>query len=135
MEKLRSFDVVIGSRYVHGGQVENWSTARRILSRAANLYSRCLTGLPVKDTTSGYMGIRTEVLAKADLTKVRSLGFAYLMEFKKALFEVTDKVVEVPIDFVERRQGSSKFGWKIFMEGLVYPWKVFMTRILRTLDF
>jgi len=117
-------DVVIGSRYLNGVSVVNWPLQRIILSTFANRYVRGVTHPSPKDCTSGYRCWRRETLAKLPLERVVSDGYAFLVEI---LFEAARRgarIGEVPIIFVERRQGVSKLSTGIVFESLLIPWRL-----------
>ncbi len=122
---LRSYPVVIGSRYVAGGGTRNWSWRRRWLSRGANRYARLLTKVPVRDMTAGFVGYRTSVLRELDLSGLHSEGYAFLMEMKYVLHQRAVDFCEFPIVFSERIDGKSKFNHKIMLEGVRFPLRVF----------
>jgi dolichol-phosphate mannosyltransferase len=123
IELLTDYPVVIGSRYVPGGGSENWDLRRRILSYGANLYARMLTGVPVHDMTSGFVGYRADALRRIDLDKIHSEGYAFLMEMKFNLHRQGATFREFPIIFKERESGKSKFSRKIMLEGVKFPLK------------
>ncbi len=129
MLRMKTCQVVIGSRYVKGGGAKNWSLSRRTLSFGANLYARLFTGVPVHDMTAGFVGYRTEVLRKIDLDHIRSEGYAFLMEMKFTLHRSGTSFCEFPIIFSERESGKSKFSRKILFEGVRFPLKAFGKRI------
>lgn len=116
-----SADLVIGSRYVPGGRLENWPVHRRWLSEGGNRYVRWATGLPVADATSGYRAYRRAVLEELDLSTVRSDGYSFQLELLLRSWRAGFRVVEVPITFVERRTGASKISRAIVVEAL---WRV-----------
>lgn len=103
-------DVVIGSRYVRGVSVVNWSVKRLVLSVAANGYARAVTGLPVRDCTSGFQCFRREVLEAIDVERLRFNGYAFLIELKYKAHRRGFRLSEVPIIFIDRRFGMSKLG-------------------------
>lgn len=117
-------DVVIGSRYVNGGKIENWRWHRRILSKAANLYARSILGLKITDLTTGFGAYRSNILFKIDLDSIRSDGYAFLVELKYKLTKVGVRIVEYPITFSERREGQSKMSSKIIWESVKLPWRL-----------
>jgi dolichol-phosphate mannosyltransferase len=131
IEALETWPVVIGSRYVAGGGSQNWDFRRRCLSLGANLYARLLTGVPVHDMTAGFVGYQTAILRKIDLSQIRSEGYAFLMEMKFNLNRRGAKFHELPIIFTERESGKSKFSRKIMLEGVRFPVKAMMLRMLR----
>jgi dolichol-phosphate mannosyltransferase len=117
-------DVVIGSRYLQGISVVNWPLHRIFLSTFANRYIKAVTGLSPADCTSGYRCWRRETLQKLRLDQVVTEGYAFLVEM---LFEASRsgaKIGEVPIIFVERRQGQSKVSSKVLVESLIAPWRL-----------
>ncbi len=113
---LNGYDIVIGSRYSHGVSVMNWPMSRVLLSYFANAYARTLTGVPVKDLTSGFKCISRNVLKKIDLDKIRSNGYAFQIELTVKAYYENLKIAEHPIIFVERRSGVSKMSKKIVLE-------------------
>lgn len=127
---LESYPVVVGSRYVKGGVTRNWHPVRRAISRVGNFYAQALTGLPVRDITSGMVGYRIDYLSKIPLHEISSDGYAFQIEMKLKLYQAGARMIERPIEFVERREGQSKFTSTIVMEGIHYPIKVFLKRIL-----
>ena len=117
-------DVVIGSRYLNGVSVVNWPLHRIFLSAFANRYIRTVTSLTPNDCTSGYRCWRRESLARLPLDAMVSDGYAFLVEM---LFEAARrgcKIGEVPIIFVERRQGQSKVSGAVLLESLITPWRL-----------
>jgi glycosyltransferase involved in cell wall biosynthesis len=115
-------DVVIGSRYVAGGAIVNWPHRRRLLSRFANLYIRTVTRLRVRDCTSGYRCWRCAALAGLPLDRIRSEGYSFLIETLFMAARGGARVAEVPITFVERRQGESKLSRGVIVESIWKPW-------------
>lgn len=109
-------DLVVGSRYVPAGRVERWPVHRRLLSRAGNLYARAMTGMPVRDGTSGYRVVRRDVLEAIDLRALRSDGYAFQLEVVWRAWQAGFAVLEVPIVFVERRTGASKLSRAVVLE-------------------
>ncbi|CUS98930.1 dolichol-phosphate mannosyltransferase [Candidatus Kryptonium thompsonii] len=128
---LDSYDIVIGSRYSHGVSVMNWPMRRVLLSYFANLYARKLTGVPVKDLTSGFKCISRKVLEKIDLDKIRSNGYAFQIELTVKAYYKGLKIVEHPIIFVERRSGVSKMSKKIVLEAFFMVIRLAFLRILK----
>ena len=122
LEALGSADVVVGSRYVEGGGVdERWSRRRQMLSAYANLGIGLAAGLRVRDATSGFKAYRRETLAALDLDGLRCNGFAFQAEVAHACQRMGARVVEHPILFMERAVGKSKMSWAIMLEAL---WKL-----------
>ncbi len=114
-------DLVLGSRYVHGGRIENWGAARRFVSRAGSLYARALLWAPVHDLTGGFKCYRREVLETIDLGAVSARGYAFQIETTYRAVRAGFRVLEVPIRFVDRRVGTSKMTPAIALEAV---WRV-----------
>jgi dolichol-phosphate mannosyltransferase len=112
-------DVVMGSRWVPGGAIENWPWHRRALSRGGSLYSRMLLRLPQRDATGGYRVYSARALARMDLSSVDSLGYCFQIEMLLHAVRANLRVVEVPITFVERVRGSSKMSPRIAIEAMI----------------
>lgn len=120
-----SADVVLGSRYQYGKvTVVNWPIARLILSYAANVYARAVTGLPVFDATGGFKCFRREVLAALDLDDVRSNGYAFQIEMSFRAWRRGFRIAEVPIVFVDRTEGQSKMSGRIVREAVWMVWRL-----------
>ena len=117
-------DLVIGSRYLNGVSVVNWPLHRIMLSSLANRYIRFVTNLSARDCTSGYRCWRRDGLARVPLDNVISDGYAFLVETLYLARALGCRVSEVPIIFVERRQGSSKISSSVLMESIVVPWRL-----------
>jgi dolichol-phosphate mannosyltransferase len=109
-------DVAIGSRYVSGGGVENWSKLRQAISRGGSTYARALLGLPIRDLTGGFKCFRREVLEAIDLDAIASRGYAFQVEMTYRATQLGFTVAEVPIVFRERRAGASKMSRSIVLE-------------------
>lgn len=118
-EKIQDCDLVVGSRYLNGISVVNWDLKRLILSKAATAYIRFVTSMPVTDATSGFKLWRREMLATINLDKLRSNGYVFLAETSYRAFRNGAKIGEVPIVFVERRLGRSKFSLAIIIEAFL----------------
>ncbi len=112
-------DLAIGSRYVPGGRIPNWSWHRRMLSRWGNRYAAGVLGLAVNDSTSGYRAYRATALKAIDLSDVRADGYGFQIEMTYRLVRCGGRVVEVPIAFVDRVRGTSKMSNRIVVEALV----------------
>lgn len=117
-------DVVIGSRYVPRGAICRWSRRRRLLSRLANVYIRLVTRLHARDCTSGYRCWRREALAKMPLERFMSDGYSFLTEMLYVAAQQGCRIAEVPITFVERRQGESKLSRRVLVESALTPWRL-----------
>jgi dolichol-phosphate mannosyltransferase len=121
-------DLVLGSRYVHGVSVVNWPLHRIVLSSFANRYIRAITGLEVTDCTTGFRCWRREALARIPLKGLISDGYAFLVEQLHLARRAGCRVQEVPIIFVERREGSSKISPAVLVESIIVPWRLRLTR-------
>lgn len=116
VENLENCDAVIGSRYVKGVSVVNWPISRLLLSYFANLYARVITGVKIRDLTSGFKAIKAECLRVINLDGIKSDGYAFQIELHFNLWFKGFKVCEIPIIFVERRAGKSKLNKGIIWE-------------------
>ena len=124
---LRSFDVVVGSRYTRqGGSDPAWSAKRRALSASGNFLIRLVTGVDVKDVTSGFKAYRAEALRSLDLSRVRCIGFGFQAEIAHYCQAKGLKVAEHPITFMERTRGDSKMSFRIIAEAI---WKLTLLRL------
>ena len=119
-------DLVIGSRYLNGISVVNWPLRRIILSQFANFYIRTVTGLHMRDITTGYRCWRRESLAKLPLDRIVSDGYAFLLDVTFMAADAGLTIVESPIIFIERRIGASKLSSGVLIESLFTPWKLIM---------
>ncbi len=117
----READLVLGSRYVAGGRVENWSLPRRALSAGGCWYARAILGIPVRDLTGGFKCFRRRVLEAIDLDAVSSRGYAFQIELTYRAIRAGFRVREIPITFAERMAGRSKMSRAIAAEA---AWKV-----------
>jgi dolichol-phosphate mannosyltransferase len=113
-----NYDVVVGSRYVNGINVVNWPLSRILLSYFASIYSRVITGLPIKDATSGFVGYRNTVLKTINLKKLLFIGYAFQIELKFKAFKNGFKILEIPIIFKDREHGESKMNGNIIYEAV-----------------
>lgn len=120
LKAIEHADVVIGSRYIPGGDTPNWSILRRFVSGGGNLYARFMLGIPVKDCTAGFRCYRREVLESIDLDTIRAQGYAFQVELAYRATRQGFKVIETPIVFMDRRVGKSKMSHKIFVEGFLW---------------
>ena len=119
-------DLVIGSRYLNGISVVNWPLRRIILSQFANFYIRTVTGLGLRDITTGYRVWRREALARLPLDRIVSDGYAFLLDVTFMAADAGLRIAESPIIFVERRQGASKLSSGVLIESLFTPWKLIL---------
>lgn len=115
---LADADLVIGSRWVPGGRVTNWPLHRKALSVGGNLYTRLLLGLPVRDATAGFRLFRRTTLEAIDLDAVQSLGYVFQVDLVHRTLRLGHRVVELPIEFVERERGDSKMTPDVARESL-----------------
>jgi dolichol-phosphate mannosyltransferase len=122
-------DLVLGSRYVPGGGVENWGTVRRALSRGGSWYAQILLGVSVRDLTGGFKCFNRRVLEAIDLDAVHADGYGFQIELTYRAVQAGFTVAEVPIRFRERREGHSKMTAKIALEAV---WKVPALRLRRS---
>src|SRR5579859_5211701 len=130
-------DLSIGSRWVPGGRVVNWPKSREVLSRGANVYTRLMLGLSVRDATAGFRAYRASTLRTISLDQVESAGYCFQIDLTNRVAEAGLKITEVPITFVEREHGASKMSNSIILEAFwrVAQWGVAQRRkeILRRL--
>jgi dolichol-phosphate mannosyltransferase len=128
-------DVAIGSRYVKGGATENWPLDRLIYSKGGSLYTRMITGMPVKDPTAGFMCYKNKVLAAMQLDHISFIGYAFQIEMKFASWRLGFKLKEVPITFIDRKFGVSKMSKGIIKEAVLgvlsMQWESFTGRFIK----
>jgi len=125
LEKMRDYDLVIGSRYYKGRiSVVNWDLKRVFLSILANFYARIITRVPVSDATTGFKCFRRKVLETIDLDKILSEGYSFQIEMNWRAYKAGFKIGEIPIIFYERKHGESKLSTNIIKEGLLILWKM-----------
>ena len=117
-------DLVIGSRYLHGVSVVNWPLHRIFLSAFGNRYIRFITSLSTTDCTSGYRCWRREALARMPIANMVSDGYSFLVEMLYEAQRRGLRIGEVPIIFIERRQGQSKLSSNVLIESLIMPWRL-----------
>ena len=134
LEKISLCDLVLGSRYTNGVRVVNWPIRRLILSYAANVYTRVITGMPVKDATGGFKCFRREVLESINLDNVHSNGYAFQIEINFKVWSKGFRVCEHPIIFVDRHSGVSKMSRKIVYEAVFMVWKLKLQKIFGMLS-
>lgn len=112
-------DMAIGTRYMPGGKIPDWAWQRRAISRAGNLYARCMLGLPARDATSGYRAYHRRALERINLTAVRADGYGFQIEMAYKVDRAGGILAEVPIEFRDRTHGRSKMSSRIVVEALV----------------
>lgn len=122
-KEIGAYDLVIGSRYIPGGELKNWPESRRMLSRFANWYARMLMGLPFSDLTSGFHCFRTDLLKKILQNRIHTEGYAFLMELKYLALLFGARFCEVPIIFSDRTKGASKISKKVILESALFVLK------------
>ena len=133
IEQIADCDVVIGSRYISGINVVNWPMSRLLLSYFANIYTRLITGMAIRDTTAGYKCFRREVLESIDLDEVRSDGYAFQIEMNFRCWCKGYRLREIPIVFVDRREGISKLSQGVINEAVWIVWWLRLQRLLNKL--
>lgn len=128
IDAAASADLVLGSRYVPGGELQNWPRHRAWLSTFANWYVRAITGLAVHDCTSGFRCWRRDLLARLPLERIVSDGYAFQVELAWEAQLAGARIAEVPITFVERRLGASKLTGGVIAESALLPWRLVSRR-------
>lgn len=131
LEKIQECDLVLGSRYVYGVNVINWPMSRLLLSYFANLYTKVITGLPIKDATGGFKCFRRKTLEAIDLDQVKSDGYSFQIEMTFKCWKKGFRICEIPIIFYERQKGHSKMSKKIVREATVMVWRLRLLSLLR----
>jgi len=121
-------DLVLGSRYLHGVSVVNWPLYRIILSSVANQYVRSVIGLEEKDCTTGFRCWRRDALARLPLDTLVADGYAFLVEQLFLARQAGCRIREIPIIFVERREGASKLSSSVLLESVIVPWRLRLRR-------
>ncbi len=130
LNAIKFNDLVLGSRYISGISVVNWPMRRLILSYLANLYTRIITGLPIKDATGGFKCFRRKVLESINLNSIKSNGYAFQIEMTFKAWKNKFSVSEIPIIFIDRTTGTSKMSKKIVREAIFMVWKLRIRSIL-----
>lgn len=131
LEAAREADLVLGSRYRNGIRVINWPLKRLMLSLCAAKYVQIITGLPISDPTGGFKCFRRRALQSIDLENIRSNGYSFQIEMTHKIWRQGMKIVEVPIIFTDRFQGSSKMSGKIVREALWMTWRLLLQNKFR----
>ena len=121
---IQENDLVIGSRYLNGVSVVNWPIRRLILSYCASVYTRLITGLQVRDCTSGFKCFRRSTIEAIDLSRVTSDGYSFQIEMNYRCMEKGFRISEIPIIFIDRHAGSSKMSGSIVREAVLMVWKL-----------
>jgi dolichol-phosphate mannosyltransferase len=132
LKAIESNDLVIGSRYISGVNVINWPMSRLLLSYFANLFARIVSGIPVRDCTSGFKCFSRKVLEALDLGRVGSSGYSFQIEINYAVWRMGFRIAEVPIVFTDRSKGKSKMSGGIIREALILVmWKLFFASFIK----
>jgi dolichol-phosphate mannosyltransferase len=122
-------DLVLGSRYVKGGGVENWGLGRKIISRGGCLYAQTILGLPYHDLTGGFKCFRRRVLETIDLDDIDTAGYGFQIEMTYRAHKLGFKIAELPIIFVDRKVGESKMSNDIVLEAMKNVWKLRLSKV------
>ncbi|HEX7356104.1 MAG TPA: polyprenol monophosphomannose synthase, partial [Ignavibacteriaceae bacterium] len=121
---IKDNDLVLGSRYINGVRVLNWPMTRLLLSFFASVYTRFITGLPVRDATGGFKCFRRKVLESIDLDQIKSNGYSFQIEMTFKAYAKGFRIKEIPIVFIDRVRGKSKMSKKIVREAVTMVWKL-----------
>ena len=125
LENLKDYHMVLGSRYVRGGRLDDrWAAWRKSLSSFGNLYARIILGLPILDVTGGFRAWRRETLLGIPIDRVRSQGYAFQVEMAYITHMSGYRIKEIPIYFAERERGDSKMSWAIQFEAARRVWAI-----------
>lgn len=135
IEKMKEYDLVIGSRYLNGVSVVNWPLRRLMLSYFASVYTRLITGLRVSDCTSGFKCFKREVIESINLERIKSDGYSFQIEMNYRCMERGFRIGEVPIIFIDRHSGTSKMSKKIVREAVIMVWKLKLGSLCRQIFF
>jgi dolichol-phosphate mannosyltransferase len=127
---IKSCDMVIGTRWMPGGSVENWPVIRKAISRIGTFYAQKVLRLPYRDLTSGYRVISVNALERVNFKKVESLGYGFQIEMALRVHEAGLNIVQVPITFTERIRGKSKMSKRIVIEAFIQTSKWGLQRLL-----
>ncbi len=129
LREIKEADLVVGSRYLQGVNVINWPMSRLLLSYFANVYTRIITGLPLRDATGGFKCYRREALEAIELDSVRSDGYSFQIEMSFKLWRKGFRLKEIPIIFYDRQRGESKMSKKIVREAVWMVWRLGLERL------
>lgn len=130
LNAIKDADVVLGSRYINGVRVLNWPMRRLLLSYFASVYTRIITGLPVKDATGGFKCFRIDVLRSINLDRIKSNGYSFQIEMTFKAYKKGFRIKEIPIVFMDRVKGKSKMSKKIVREAVFMVWKLRLRSII-----
>lgn len=128
LEKRKTYDVVIGSRYIPGGSTIGWELYRIILSWSGNIYTKTITRMPINDCTGGFNAYNIEKLRVIDFNKINMAGYAFVMHLKYLLHRSGSTFNEIPIIFKNRTNGVSKLSNMIIREGIIAPWLMIFSK-------
>lgn len=131
LKQMDAYDLVIGSRYLHGISVVNWPLRRLMLSYFASVYTRFITGLSISDCTSGFKCFSRRAIESVDLSTVKSDGYSFQIEMNYRCAEKGFRIGEVPIIFIDRHAGTSKMSQKIVREAVFMVWKLKLGSLFR----
>lgn len=131
LDRARTADLVVGSRYVPGGSTPDWAWYRKLVSRGGNLYARVFLGSQVTDYTGGFNLYSAELLRSVDLAGLRADGYGFLIELKCSAMAAADTTAQVPISFVDRRVGTSKIPANTAVKTLLLVPRIWLVRRLR----
>lgn len=132
--KIGTYDLVIGSRYIGGIRIMNWPMHRLLLSYFASIYARTITGIPFFDSTGGFNCYSRKALASLNLDKIFSIGYAFQIELKYKVWSLGLPCAENPITFYERNEGKSKMSRKIIFEAVINVFRLRLKKMLGTLQ-
>ena len=130
LKAIEENDLVLGSRYIHGVNVVNWPLKRLLLSYYANVYTRIITGLPIRDATGGFKCFRRNVLETIDLDTIRSNGYGFQIELSFKAWRKGFRIKEIPIIFIDREFGESKLSKNIMWEAMFLVWKLRLNSLI-----
>jgi dolichol-phosphate mannosyltransferase len=122
LREIESYDVVLGSRYLHGVTVVNWPIERILISYFGNYYARKATGVALSDMTGGFRCVRRELLERIDFGRIRADGYAFQIELNYRFVKAGARIKEIPFFFLDRTRGESKLDWRIGFEALWIVW-------------
>lgn len=128
---LDGYDVAIGSRYIKGVNVVNWPMSRVLLSYCASIYVRIITGMPIRDTTAGFVCYRRKVLETLNLDGIKFVGYAFQIEMKFKAYLKKFKIVEIPVIFTDRTKGKSKMTGSIIYEAVFGVFKMKLNSLFK----
>ena len=132
LQKAKTYDVVVGSRYAKGGRVsKKWKWYRKLLSRGSNFYASLLLGFRIHDWTAGFNTTRTDLLSRINLDRLETRGYAFIISLKYRLIKTGASVTEIPIFFEERRYGISKMTASVILANALAIWRIRFSKLDR----